>query len=54
MKLKPALVSKLEFKVSVLPERVTPVVAAIGVINVGQEGMGEIRRLGAAERRPAG
>ena len=32
-----------------LLERVTPVVAAIALINVGQEGMGEIRRLGAAE-----
>ena len=31
MKLKPALVSKLELKVSVLPERVTPVVAAIAL-----------------------
>ena len=29
MKLKPALVLKVELKVSVLPERVTPVVAAI-------------------------
>ena len=49
VKLKPALVLKLESKVSVLPERVTPVVAAIAAIDVGQEGMGEIRRLGAAE-----
>ena len=52
MKLKPALVSKLELKVSVLPERGDPGGRCDRAINVGQEGMGEIRRLGAAE--PAG
>ena len=54
MKLKRRSVSKLELKVSVLPVAGHPVVAAIALINVGQEGMGEIRRLGAAEPRPAG